>query len=65
MIGHLAERLRVTTTANASPLVFAVVVVCALLWPARGLHAQVLRGVARTAGSERPIERARVVALLI
>lgn len=65
MIGLLAERLRVATTANASPLVFAVVVVCALLWPARGLHAQVLRGVARTAGSERPIERARVVALLI
>lgn len=50
------------TTASMKSFMLAVAVVCASLCPS-ALAAQLIRGVARTADNERPIARARIMAL--
>lgn len=64
MISLRFIRTLCATTANVRSLTLAVVVVCALAVPVQRGAAQVLRGIARTANEDRPIERARLVAML-
>ncbi len=54
-----------TATANGINLPLAVAVLCAMLWSPASVQAQVLRGYAKLAGDDRPLDQARVMALLL
>lgn len=54
-----------TATANGTKVPFAVAVLLAMLWlPAARVQAQLLRGYAKLVDDDRPLDRARVMALL-
>ncbi len=53
-----------TATANETKVPFAVAVLSAMLWIPVSIQAQVLRGTAKLVGDDRPLDQARVMALL-
>jgi len=59
------HRANTTATANVTKVALAVAVLCAMLWVPTSVQAQVLRGYAKLASDERPLDRARVMALLL
>ncbi|WP_411281512.1 carboxypeptidase-like regulatory domain-containing protein [Gemmatimonas sp.] len=59
---HL-QNAKPTATANVTKVSLAVAVLWAMLWRPLCVQAQVLRGYAKLAGDERPLDQARVMAL--